>query len=169
MLALALLPACTGGSGSGGAGGGEAEGGRDDGRSVYAYRRFATYRDGDGALMLLDARSGRTWYRAGDTAAVWRPFRVLAPEAARNYSPLRGLRRDAGRVEDDDGDGGPILLRFEIQDPRALPLLLDRRSGRTWVRQIRADGPWWIPLQVVPADTSGNFAPLQVEAAPPPR
>lgn len=165
-MAVALLAACGGGAEGGARGGDGAEEAGDGGRSVWSYRRFVPYRDGAGAIMLLDARTGRTWYRAGDTAAAWRPFRVLPPDTARNYSPLRGLRRDTTRVDDDDG--GAILLRFEIHDERTLPLLLDRRSGRTWLRQLRPDGPWWIPVEVVPADTSGNFAPLQSGRAAPP-
>lgn len=173
VAAAALLAACTSGPGGGTRDGGGRDGGgrdgarADDDRSVYAYRRFVMHRDGGGARMLLDARSGRTWYRAADSASVWRPFRVLGPDTARNYSPLRGLRRDTTREDDGEDDGGTILLRFEIHDERTLPLLLDRRSGRTWVRELRADGPWWVPLEVVPADTSGNYAPLQVTGAAP--
>lgn len=156
---LALLAACGGGADGAPRGGGAGGAGGED-PSVWSYRRFVPYRDGAGALMLLDARTGRTWYRAADTAVVWRPFLVLPPDTAHNYSPLRGLRRGTARADRDD-DGGAILLRFEIHHERTLPLLLDRRSGRTWLREMRPDGPWWVPVQVLPADTSGNFAPLQ--------
>lgn len=132
--------------------------------SVSSYRRFIVYEDADQRLMLLDSRSGRTWYRRVGPPSTWMPMHVVpADTAAANFSPLKGLRQRKRTLTRRTGGSNVILLRFEIERVKdAFPLLLDRRSGKTWLRQVRPGGDlWWVPLPLVPADTLGNFAPLQ--------